>query len=46
MNFTPENFVINLPYLLKGELGLFVALGIIALSTIILNRISENNNQK
>ncbi len=41
MNFTPQNFILNLPYLLKGELGLFFALGIIALSTIVLNKISE-----
>ena len=41
MNFTPENFVNNLQYLLKGELGLFFALGIIALSTIILNKIFD-----
>lgn len=41
MNFTPQNFILNLQYLLKGELGLFIALGIIALSTIVLNKISE-----
>ena len=41
MNFNPSNFIENLPYVLKGELGLFIALGIIALSTIILNKISE-----
>jgi hypothetical protein len=39
MDFTPMNFVINLPYILKGELGLFFALGIIALSTIVLNKV-------
>lgn len=38
-NFNPENFINDLPYILKGELGTFVALGIIALSTIILNKI-------
>lgn len=38
MNFTPINFINNLIYIVKGELGLFFALGIIALSTIILNR--------
>ena len=37
MNFTPINFVNNLIYIVKGELGLFFALGIIALSTIVLN---------
>ncbi len=39
MNFTPINFFNNLIYIFKGELGLFFALGIIALSTIALNRI-------
>ncbi len=41
MNFNPMNFVNNLQYLLKGELGLFFALGIIALSTIVLNKINK-----
>ena len=36
------NFVLNLPYLLKGELGLFTALGLIALSTIVLSIIFED----
>ena len=39
MNFTPMNFFANLIYILKGELGLFFALGIIALSTIVLNKV-------
>ncbi len=38
-NFNPDNFFINLPYILKGELGTFVALGVIALATIVLNKI-------
>lgn len=39
--FNPSNFVTNLPYLLKGMLGLFVSLGTIALSTIALNKLTE-----
>lgn len=35
------NFVTNIPYMLKGMLGLFIALGIIALSIILLNKLSE-----
>ena len=35
------NFVTNVPYMLKGMLGLFIALGIIALSIILLNKLSE-----
>lgn len=39
--FNFNNFIINLPYLLKGMVGLFVALGVIALATIALNKLSE-----
>ena len=39
MEFTPMNFVYNLQYIVKGELGLFIALGLIALSTIALNKL-------
>lgn len=38
--FTPSNFVKYLPILGKGMLGLFLALGIICLATIFLNKIS------
>lgn len=41
MNFNIANFAINLPYLLKGMLGLFIALGVIALTTIALNKLTE-----
>ena len=39
MSFTPMNFVKNLIYIVKGEVGLFFALGVIALSTIVLNKV-------
>lgn len=41
MYFEPMNFIKNLPYLFKGWLGTFVALGVIALSVIILNKVSD-----
>jgi len=41
MKININNFVNNLPYLLKGMLGLFLALGIITLCIIVLNKISE-----
>ena len=44
--FNFNNFIINLPYLLKGMVGLFVALGVIALATIALNKLSEKNLTK
>lgn len=41
MKFNATNFVTNLPYLLKGMIGLFLALGIITLAIILLNKLSE-----
>ena len=46
MEFTPMNFIYNLIYIVKGELGTFAALGTIALSTIILNKIMEKKTNK
>ncbi|MBQ1300991.1 MAG: hypothetical protein IKE78_07070 [Erysipelotrichaceae bacterium] len=45
MEFTPMNFVYNLVYILKGELGTFVALGTIALATMFLNKLSEKKQK-
>ena len=41
MKINVMNFVDNIPYMLKGMVGLFVALGIIALSIILLNKLSS-----
>ena len=41
MKINVSSFVSNIPYMLKGMLGLFVALGIIALSIIVLNKLSD-----
>ena len=35
------NFVTNIPYMLKGMLALFIALSIIALAIILLNKLSQ-----
>ena len=40
MNFNPQAFVDNLPYLLKGMLGIFVVIGIIILTTVLLNSLT------
>ena len=40
MEFTPINFIKNLPYIVKGEVGLFAALGAIALVTIAFNKLT------
>ena len=45
MNFNPYAFIENLPILLKGMLGMFVTLGIIALSIVILNKFSKGDNK-
>ena len=44
MKFTPSNFILNIPYMLKGMLGLFVGLGVIALSIIVLNKLTEEKD--
>lgn len=36
-----SQFVNNLPYMGKGMLGLFIALGVITLAIILLNKLSE-----
>ncbi|MBR0138067.1 MAG: hypothetical protein IJM15_06615 [Erysipelotrichaceae bacterium] len=46
MNFTPINFLKNSIYILKGELGTFITLGIIALSTIIFNAVTARKGKE
>ncbi len=46
MDFTPMNFVKNLPYILKGELGTFIVLGVIALSVVILNKLTHGDDDQ
>ena len=38
--FEPQNFIINLKYMGLGMLGIFVALGLIALACVILNKVT------
>lgn len=45
MNFNPMNFVTNLKYMGLGMLGIFVAIGVIALSIIILNALLNKKNK-
>lgn len=45
MKFDPMNFVRNLKYMGLGMLGIFVAIGVIALSIIILNAISNRKEK-
>lgn len=39
MNFNPMNFVANLRYLAVGMISIFAVIGVIALITVILNKI-------
>ena len=41
MKINAMNFILNIPNMLKGMLGLFIALGIITLAIILLNKLSE-----
>lgn len=41
MNINPQAFVDNLKYMGLGMLGIFVAIGIIVLLTLILNKIKK-----
>lgn len=41
MNINPQAFVENLKYMGLGMLGIFVAIGLIVLMTLILNKINK-----
>ncbi len=45
MEFNPMNFIETLPYLGKGMLGIFVVMGVIIVSTVILNRASSGKKE-
>lgn len=45
MEFKAANFIINFPYLIKGVIGTFVALGAIALVTMGLNALTAKKNK-
>ncbi len=39
--FEPMNFVTNLAYLAKGMIGIMVVMGVIILTTALLNKLSS-----
>ncbi len=41
IEFNPMNFVENLKYMGLGMLGIFVVIGLIVISTMILNRVTS-----
>lgn len=44
IEFHPENFVENLSYMGQGMLGIFIVIGIIALVTVVLSKISNKKD--
>ncbi len=42
----PMNFVENLSYMGLGMLGIFIVMGAIILSTVLLNKIFSDKNKK
>ncbi len=42
MSITPMNFIYNLKYLLRGELGIFAVLGIMSIAIIIMNKVYDS----
>lgn len=45
MNFNPMAFIDNLYYMVAGMACIFIVIGIIIISTIILNKITGNSKK-
>ena len=49
MNFNPAAFVENLKYMGVGMLGIFIVIGVIILSVVVLNKVTspkKNNTEE
>ena len=44
--FEPVNFVLNLEYMGKGMLAIFIVIGLIILMTVLLNKLGGGKDQK
>ncbi|MBE6566045.1 MAG: oxaloacetate decarboxylase [Ruminococcaceae bacterium] len=44
--FEPMNFVTNLTYLAKGMIGILVVMGIIILTTMLLNKLASKKKKE
>lgn len=44
-SFEPMHFVENLRYMGLGMLGIFIVIGVIMLLTMLLNKLTEQNDQ-
>ena len=45
-NFNPANFVDNVGYMGAGMLGIFVVIGLIVITTMILNKVTAPKRDK
>ena len=43
--FEPMNFVTSLEYLAKGMIGIMVVMGVIILSTLLLNKLGSSKKK-
>lgn len=44
MNFEPMNFITSLRYMGEGMLSIFVVIGLIAVLTVLLNKLSSKKD--
>lgn len=45
MEFNPQNFISNIPYMGKGMLGIFVTITIIIITTVVINKIFSSKKK-
>ncbi len=43
--FEPYNFILNLEYMGKGMLGIFIVIGLIILATVLLNKLGGKDQK-
>lgn len=43
--FEPYNFILNLEYMGKGMLGIFIVIGLIILATVLLNKLGGKGKE-
>ena len=43
--FEPYNFILNLEYMGKGMLGIFIVIGLIILVTVLLNKLGGKDQK-
>ena len=43
ITFEPSNFISNLGYMATGMVGIFVVIGVIIVSTVIINKLANKD---